>query len=326
MNRIKVVLLFIIILSSFLVCSGNIKFDIKPNKEYNYSEVVDADGVDEVRIKCRSGYIKVVGGKEKIAVSATIWSPKELTEEEVNRAISIDRDGEVVVITILEDDWDIIGLNSVDFMVEVPSSVSLDLLTKSGDINISGVDGGYVLQTDNGDVTIANVGGEGEATTLNGDIIAEGEADSLELQTSNGDIKVEGFEELNADTNMGDIEVNNCDEVDVNTSNGDILLKNVKTFTALTSFGDVVIDTGDVSGSSEVKTDNGNLKLTLRTFKRILADFPETGDLLLSGLDVSPAESERMKTADEVILWSGGEGEIQLSTSNGDISIVKVNE
>jgi DUF4097 and DUF4098 domain-containing protein YvlB len=77
----------------------------------------------------------------------------------------------------------------VDFTVEVPSGVELDVVTVNGDVEVERVQGAVDAVTVNGDITIAT-NGAASATTVNGSIEARvGElADDVEFTTVNGSI------------------------------------------------------------------------------------------------------------------------------------------
>jgi len=77
----------------------------------------------------------------------------------------------------------------VNFTVEVPSGVELDVVTVNGDVEVEGVQGAVEAVTVNGDITIST-NGAASATTVNGSIQARvGElADDAEFTTVNGGI------------------------------------------------------------------------------------------------------------------------------------------
>jgi len=326
-KRFFIFIVLISFISLLISCTGNIKFDIKPNKEYKYSETVSASGIDEIRVNSNAGYIKIVGVEgNNIALNATVWSAKELTSDEVNGVISVEKEGGVVTVKVDEDIWKAHGINSIDYMIKVPKSLSVDLITASGDLNLSEMEGSFHLDTESGDIYLLDVGGSGSVNTQNGDVIAKGTSQNISITTSNGDIKVEGISDVTANTSLGDIEATRCGVVDVETLSGDVIINDVPEFKVKSSLGDITIDTVELSGESDARTESGDVKLTMSTFKKVVAEVSSTGDILLSGIEISADEEVRMVEAHTITLRSGGEGVVELFTLNGDISIVRVTE
>lgn len=89
----------------------------------------------------------------------------------------------------------------VDFRIEVPEGVNLDLGTVNGGVSVERVSGDVRASTVNGDVEVES-GGNAEASTVNGSIRARMGADlkdDLQFSTVNGSVTVSLPDRANAD-------------------------------------------------------------------------------------------------------------------------------
>lgn len=101
---------------------------------------------------------------------------------------------------------------SVEYELKVPASVSLDLKSTNGKIEVEGVNGEARLRTTNGGIRAARLGGRLDAETTNGKIEALEVAGPLMAETTNGAIEAE----LTAGTLTEDVELT--------TTNGSVSL------------------------------------------------------------------------------------------------------
>jgi hypothetical protein len=237
--------------------------------------------------------------------------------------ITLEKKGNTARITIPEEKWKMLDITSVDYLIRVPVELMVDLNSNNGDLDVNGIVGEIALNTDNGDVSCMDVKGDATVKTQNGEIIAVGTSKNFEGETLNGNVDIEGFESVIVETKNGDMEFSNCGFVEGVTNHGDINIMSVRQFDLLTSLGDITIETKELEGESNADTKLGDIKITLSTFKSISADVSSAGDILLSGIEVSASEKEKMQDASSITLKSGGEGVLELNSKMGDISIIK---
>jgi hypothetical protein len=93
-----------------------------------------------------------------------------------------------------------------DFRVQVPRDADLEVRTVNhGDIEVSGVEGDFIVHNVNGSIELSGLVGSGEATTVNGPVVASfvanPERDS-HFETINGKIDVSFQPDLSADLEM----------------------------------------------------------------------------------------------------------------------------
>ncbi|NIK62050.1 DUF4097 family beta strand repeat-containing protein [Kribbella shirazensis] len=143
------------------------------------------------------------------------------------------------------------------YVLTVPRDVKLTVESSSGEVTVSGFDGGANVKTSSGDIKVHDVGGPLELRSSSGDLEADGlSSTSVTTHSSSGRTTL-GFtvapQSVNARTSSGDVEIripagDEAYKIDTDTSSGDESA-NVKsdpgaprTITAKTSSGDVSIE------------------------------------------------------------------------------------
>jgi len=138
--------------------------------------------------------------------------------------------------------------------LNLPSSLSLDLESSNGDIEIQGTEANAVLETSNGEITAKNHSGELSGLTSNGEIdvdIALPSQGECILKTSNGDITLSISNTTSA-------------TIEASTSNGEVEIKGLdvtETERKKTKFMGTM---GDGEGVIELQTSNGNIHIEKR--------------------------------------------------------------
>jgi hypothetical protein len=99
---------------------------------------------------------------------------------------------------------------SVSFVLEVPSSIDLDLGSTNGGISVEGVEGDLDLSTTNGGLSLAAVAGSVRGRTTNGgvNITLDGSqwrGSGLDIETTNGGVELEVPERYNARLETGTV-------------------------------------------------------------------------------------------------------------------------
>lgn len=156
-----------------------------------------------------------------------------------------------LVLTVPDDrelDWDMELVNGKIAASELPVAERFNARTTNGSIQLSGLDGQVSANTTNGDIALLGVRGEASAETTNGEVKAEAVDGNLELKSTNGRIQA-------ADV-RGDAELR--------TTNGEIKLNGVTgKLNARTVNGDLHVDSPEVGGDWQLKTNNGTIELLL---------------------------------------------------------------
>ena len=93
-----------------------------------------------------------------------------------------------------------------DFKIRVPRDIEIEVRTVNhGDIEVSGVEGDFIVNNVNGSIELSGLAGSGEATTVNGPVVASfvsNPAHDSHFETINGKIDVSFQPGLSADLEM----------------------------------------------------------------------------------------------------------------------------
>ncbi|HRE81788.1 MAG TPA: DUF4097 family beta strand repeat-containing protein, partial [Opitutaceae bacterium] len=113
---------------------------------------------------------------------------------------------------------------AVDFEITAPTSVSVDVSTTGGHIEIGDLEGAVKAETRGGDIEVGTVKGTIIVSTSGGDIDLKGNFAEARLSTSGGDIDVgESRAPLQLSTSGGDITIESVwSRVRATTSSGDV--------------------------------------------------------------------------------------------------------
>ncbi len=115
---------------------------------------------------------------------------------------------------------------SVDFEIRVPRSTAFSfdkLLTASGNIEITDVQGNVKANTASGDVTIKNVNGSIKANSASGDVRVTEVVGEANANTASGNVevsitKLDGADNMNFSSGSGDVRVSMPSNLDADVS------------------------------------------------------------------------------------------------------------
>ncbi len=139
-----------------------------------FSKSYPANNNVRLQLTNRMGTVTVEGwDKQEVKISASMESPAaNIIPQTVNGTI---------YINLVKDNQGRTGVGSVNFLIKVPYSSSVDIETKMGNLNVSNVRGGLVRAhiSSDGDITLTNIGASAvSAENGIGDIFFDGEIQS----------------------------------------------------------------------------------------------------------------------------------------------------
>ena len=268
-------------------------------------------------IQTRNGYVELLsGGTEEIRISgvkraggATIGEARENLAQLAIVSGPDEVDPATFVIAVELPD----GLHrksvGVSLDVRVPERCAAEIKTGNGHVRAEGLKDHAVLRTNNGSIRVEDVQGRVEAVTHNGRVRAENITGDLEVETGNGRIVADEIAgDCHLTSSNGRVQVRRADgSVQVMTSNGSIYVE----------------ATPPPDGQVVLETSNGSIRAVLPSTLR--------GQLsLLAGNGGIDADLDKAITlsrprwsthAFEAELNGGGDGRIQLRTSNGSVAL-----
>ena len=268
-------------------------------------KTLDAAPDGQVDISNISGSITVTGwNRDAVEVTGTLdRNVKELVFE---------RDGDRVTIQVKVPRKGGRGIDA-DLDIRVPEKSSIDVSGVSADIKVKNVRGVQRLQTVSGEVETESFGNDVSAESVSGDVEIAGDASDTETNISSvsGDVALaRGSGIVRASSVSGDVVIDEgtFTRAELDTVNGDVVfrsgLRKGGRFAAETVNGELDIEfAGDVSARIDIETFNGSIR-------NCFGPDPERTSKYTPGLELSFTEGD-------------GDGRVEMSTMNGDISLCK---
>ena len=261
LDKTKWVLLFAAVACSLLLLSAQASakmFSFKTSNEYS----VDKDF--KLTISNTSGDIKVehyVGDKVILEVNKEVDAGSRDEAEKVadeldvtvnvdHKSIDIDtryprgRHGDFWEKLF---DWNSSNNCSVNYYLQVPTSLDLQISTTSGDITLTGLSGRGSVAATSGDVDIDDFTGNLDAETTSGDIRFKDIKGDIDANSTSSDVL---FESVTGNINIK----STSGETEAHFVNGE--------FSVTKTSGDVTIE--DVSGDIDISTTSGNIDIKQR--------------------------------------------------------------
>ncbi len=196
----------------------------------------------------RVGRVRVQAWDQKailVETSISVWGETLEDARERSSRIAVETNPSIRATTSMVRGW------RADFTVYAPRSYPISIVSESGDIEISGLDGDVEIESHNGDLVCRGVEGKVNAATRNGSIyfqtlLPNGEGEDVMLASRNGgiylDLPIETSAQLIAETRRGNIRTDSEDAV--STLRGEGLLaigEGRRRFRCSTRSGDIVI-------------------------------------------------------------------------------------
>jgi hypothetical protein len=223
--------------------------DLVAHEVRTVSETIDAEGLSIIDIDNSTGRVVVTGtDAEEITIFARISDGLRATG---NSSRVVDDRLEIrATCPVFGSMW-----CSVDYRIEVPAGIDLDINADDGRVEVVDVRGALTIDDDNGSIDIRGAEGPLRATTDNGSIHATGvRSETVSADSDNGSVEivmVTSPRELAASTDNGSVDVELPDTpdayaVDASTDNGSVR-NDVRTDPASSRTITLSSDTGNVT-------------------------------------------------------------------------------
>jgi DUF4097 and DUF4098 domain-containing protein YvlB len=199
-------------------------------------------------------------------------------------------------------------VNTVDFVVTVPTETTADVNSSTGKVNVTGVQGQVAIDNKFGDITVEKVDG------------------ALDVKTNSGGIDVSAVsadsENVTLNSGFGTIFMNQVSGANVTaeSNSGKLDLKNVratKDMKLSSDFGNVKFDNGSAA-SLTVSTKSGSIDLSSVNISGALVISNDFGDIDLQQVD---AKSYDLQTNSGSITVDGAQESMKAYTGFGNITI-----
>ena len=152
-----------------------------------------ASGASRVEVEARAGSLRIEGreGLGEVRVRGTARASDRETLEDIK--LVVEREGSTVVVRVEIPDGPGVRFGrwnaALDLVVEVPSTMALDVRDSSGDAVIRGV-ASLDLQDSSGDLELENIGGTVRVEDSSGGIYVRDVRGDVRVSDSSGEIEV----------------------------------------------------------------------------------------------------------------------------------------
>lgn len=280
-------------------------------EDFHYSYPQTAGG--RLTLENFNGSVEISGWDQNtVDVSGTKYAESESLLHRIQ--IEVSSSGNTVRVKTTRPD-EHHGNMGAKYVIRVPRQTELeDISSSNGSLRVEDIQGSARLATSNGSVHLGKIRGNVNASSSNGSIEVNDVKGDVNFRTSNGGVHADGVEGLfEAETSNGGIRAHLHNPaagraIRADTSNGSI---DLEVDSQLQS--DVVASTSN--GPITVRVPAGtsaNLHAVTNSTGSVRTDF----DVLMHGGEIS---KHRIEGA-----INGGGSKIELTTSNGNINLLKM--
>ena len=276
---------------------------------------VDAEKPVTLNVADDAGDVTVTGGdvetvQVKVVKTAYDSTQARAAEEVKTIKYTIEQNGNAITLKYeIPDSMNFSNnVNTVDFIVTVPTETSVSVDTSFGAVDVQDVQGAVDLSNDFGDVTAKNIAGELAIESNSGEINVEavdaGDK-NVEINTEFGDITLEQIKanDVSATSNSGVVTFTNI------RAAGDAYIK--------TDFGNTVYENGSAA-TLKIDTNSGKIRITKVNVTKELNIQNDFGDIELTQ---AMAGSYDLHTNSGGITVDGAKGKLKAYTDFGNIEI-----
>ncbi len=324
---------------------------------YKYTETAmetktfPVEGIEKVEMRLGSADIDVVtkeGPEAEFIIKKTYRSSDKKYGEKLLREVNvtIEREGSTLVVerkegTKVNMDMLLKGYVSIEITATIPSTIGLDFLTGSGDLQIDDRAAAIMIRTGSGDVTVGSAGagldarsgsgdvrlrsakGKVKASTGSGDLFLGKIEGDTEVSTGSGEISIEGVVgNVTLGTGSGDISVaSSTGKASAKTGSGNVVFRGHSgSAEVFTSSGDVAFGISSAEGNAEVRTSSGDIDVTLYGNDSVELDITTMSGSITSKIPIAVKEASRRHL---VGISGSGQLKLRLETTSGSVSVTR---
>lgn len=202
----------------------------------------------------------------------------------------------------------------VDYEVRAPCAATLNVSSRSGRVQVTGLEGALRVESRSGGVAVAKVEGRVAVTCRSGSVQAEAIAGPLNIEARSGRVRVRCcHSDVVISTRSGSVELSQVGgNVRVEARSGNITVTEVQGGLRITSGSGSVRYRGPVQGDFDISTSSGSVRLEVPADSHFLLDAASGSGWVRSELPVrSPGGRPAQGTAPTV----------RIRTSSGSILI-----
>lgn len=327
MKKTVVIVLLIVALALVCVGIGSVAFFALRGADFEFFNVpivsataeeaksfkVDPESPVTLRVDDDAGDVSVVGGDVEaveVRIVKTGNAATEVKAQEHLQDIKVEtrQNGNVISLTYKLDGPQTREVDTVDFIVTVPTETTVEIENGFGVIDVSDLRGNLTISSSFGDVTVNNIDG---ALTLDN---SSGEIRVANVEAGAQDVKVE------ADFGRINLQKVNGRDITVKSNSGTLDLTDVRAtgdLSAASDFGNITIENGSAA-SVTVDSNSGRVSLTRVTIRGALVITCDFSDVELKQ---ASAASYDIDSNSGTITVDGAKNTIKAHTDFGRVVI-----
>lgn len=344
----KTYLCFLLLFIGLTVLAQN-----KAGQEPYLTKSLSGEAVKNVESETSGGNI-TVSGVNASAARVDVYVNRndnrkgdgKLTKEEIQKRLDADYELTVAVSngTVIAKakprhknmDWK--RALSISFSIYVPQTVSSDLSTSGGNIELTNLSGDQRFKTSGGNLQLENISGKVKGGTSGGNIALKRSKDDITLSTSGGNIEATDCTgNLNLNTSGGSIKLARLNGViDATTSGGNVEGENIQgDLSAHTSGGN--LELSNLTCSLDASTSGGHIEVALNELRKSIKISNSGGNISLqlpkganadldlhgSKLNIEKLDAFSGKIEDDQVRGklNGGGTSVVVNASSGNVSL-----
>jgi hypothetical protein len=185
-----------------------------------------------------------------------------------------------------------LGICEVNYIVHTPPNVSVQAITKSGNIEIQGLVGPLLLSTSSGDIEASGASAVVDAQASSGNVTINDVQGDVTVGVSSGNISTERVNgDLVLATRSGNISLSTVvGDIDAETKSGNVTgsALTCDTFTASLSSGNLNVDFSTAVQGLFADLNSGNIEVTLPIDSYQIDTQTNSGDVTITNLIDDP--------------------------------------
>lgn len=254
----------------------------KQDREPYLTKAFGTEAIKNVEAETSGGNISVTGGaasdtRVEVYIRSNNGRDEQLSKEEIQQRLDADyvldvsaQNGTITAKARTKHN----NMNwkralSISFKIFVPQTVSTDLTTSGGNIDLTNLSGDKKFTTSGGNLTLENISGKSKGATSGGNIYLKHSKDDLKLSTSGGNIEAtECTGTMKLTTSGGNLRLHKLNgDVDASTSGGNVEGETIEgSLSAHTSGGNVNLE--DLACSLDASTSGGHMDIAIKELRK----------------------------------------------------------
>ena len=279
------------------------------------NKTLDVEGPVTLKIRDDAGTVTVNSGMSdeqvlvKVVKTGSAFTQAGAESDLKDIQYEVKQDGNAITLTYKRENLNIDNsVDTVDFIVTVPSETSVEVDANFGEVNVKDTRGSVDIANSFGDVILLSIEGEVTVDTRSGKVDASainaGDA-NIELTSGFGTVSLDGA---------------NGKDIVLHSSSGILEMSDVRASGKVemaTDFGDVRFNNGSAS-ALRVETNSGKVTLEGLTLRGALTAKSELGEI---SLEKVKATSYDVQTNSGSITLDGVSGNVKAHSGFGSVTV-----